>query len=192
MLPRLSPPGPRPALEPEPDPAGQQSPPSRAAGQPAAPAGEGQGAGTSRSQVTGRGAMVAMFGLFLAANLVSGWLGHEVVAGLAYLAACAAGPYLVRRHALLQVVVAPPAIFLIALVITQMATAQGTGQHGKALSVLEGTVLVLAALAPWLLAGTAICVGVAIPRGLVQCARDLKRELREDIEQRRPWAPRLR
>jgi len=37
-----------------------------------------------------------------------------------------------------------------------------------------------------------ICVGVAIPRGLVQCARDLKRELREDIEQRRPWAPRLR
>ena len=144
------------------------------------------------SHVTARGAMVAMFGLFLASSLLASWLGHEVLAGLGYVAACLLGPYVVRRHALLQVVVAPPALFLVALVITQMATAQGTGKHGKVLSVLEGTLLILAAVAPWLLAGTAISVGVAIPRGLVQCVRDLKRELREDIAQRRPWAPRMR
>jgi hypothetical protein len=83
-------------------------------------------------------------------------------------------------------------VFLAALVLAQVATAQGTGKHGKILSVLEGTALVLAALAPWLLASTAICVGVAVPRGLVQSVRDLKRELRDDIDQRRPWAPRLR
>jgi hypothetical protein len=145
-----------------------------------------------RSHMTARGAMVAMFGLFLAADLTASWTGHEVPAGLGFLAACILGPSLVRKHALLQVLAASPAIFLVALVITQIATAQGTGKHGKILSVLEGTVLVLAALAPWLLSGTAIGVAVALPRGLVQCTRDLKRELREDLAQRRPWAARTR
>lgn len=148
--------------------------------------------GPSSAVLTARGATVAMFGLFLASNLLASLLGHEVLAGLGYLAACVLGPFFVRRHALLQVVVAPPAIFLAALVVTQMATAQGTSRHGKVLSVLEGTVLTLAALAPWLLGGTVLGVGLAIPRGLVQCARDLKRELREDLAQRRPWAPRIR
>jgi len=151
-----------------------------------------QPASAGRSHMTARGAMVAMFGLFLAADLTASWTGHEVPAGLGFLAACILGPYLVRRHALLQVLAASPAIFLVALVITQIATAQGTGKHGKILSVLEGTVLVLAALAPWLLSGTAIGIAMALPRGLVQCARDLKRELREDLAQRRPWAARTR
>ena len=136
--------------------------------------------------------MVAMFGLFLVTNLVAGWLGHAVVAGFGYAAACILAPYLVRRHALLQVVVAPPAIFLAALVVAQVATAQGTGRHGKVLSVLEGTVLTLAALAPWLVGGTALGAGAAIPRGLRQCVRELRTELMADIAERRPWAPRQR
>jgi hypothetical protein len=142
--------------------------------------------------MTARGAMLAMFGLFLAADLTAGWTGHQVPAGVGFLAACVLGPYLVRRHALLQVIVASPAVFLVALVITQIATAQGTGKHGKILSVLEGTVLVLAALAPWLLSGVVLGVVAAIPRGLIQCTRDLKQELREDLANRRPWAPRPR
>lgn len=144
---------------------------------------------SARSHMTARGAMVAMFGLFLAADLAANWTGHEVPAGLSFLAACILGPYLVRRHALLQVVAATPAIFFIALVVTQIATAQGTGKHGKILSVLEGTALILAALAPWLLGGTALGIVAAIPRGLVQCTRDLKREIRADLAQRRPWTP---
>jgi hypothetical protein len=145
-----------------------------------------------RSHMTARGAMLAMFGLFLAADLTASWTGHQVPAGVGFLAACVFGPCVVRKHALLQVIAASPAVFLIALVITQIATAQGTGKHGKILSVLEGTVLVLAALAPWLLSGVVLGVVAAIPRGLVQCARDLKQELREDLANRRPWAPRAR
>ena len=145
-----------------------------------------------RSHMTARGAMLAMFGLFLAADLAASWTGRQVPAGVGFLAACVLGPYLVRKHALLQVIVASPAVFLVALVITQIATAQGTGKHGKILSVLEGTVLVLAALAPWLLSGVVLGVVAAIPRGLVQCTRDLKQELREDLANRRPWAPRPR
>jgi hypothetical protein len=145
-----------------------------------------------RSHMTARGALVSMFGLFLAADLAASWTGHQVPAGVGFLAACVLGPYLVRKHALLQVIAASPAIFLVALIITQIATAQGTGKHGKILSVLEGTVLVLAALAPWLLSGVVLGVVAAIPRGLVQCTRDLKQELREDLANRRPWAPRPR
>ena len=147
---------------------------------------------SAHSHMTARGAIVAMFGLFLAADLAANWTGHEVPAGISFLAACILGPYLVRKHALLQVVAAPPAIFFIALVITQIATAQGTGKHGKILSVLEGTALILAALAPWLLSGAALGVLAAIPRGLAQCTRELKQEIREDLAQRRPWAPRAR
>jgi len=147
---------------------------------------------SAHSHMTARGAMVAMFGLFLAADLAANWTGHEVPAGISFLAACILGPYLVRKHGLLQVVTAPPAIFFIALVITQIATAQGTGKHGKILSVLEGTALILAALAPWLLTGAALGILAAIPRGLAQCTRELKQEIREDLAQRRPWAPRAR
>jgi hypothetical protein len=136
--------------------------------------------------------MFAMIGLFLACNLVSGWLGLEVLAGLGYLAGCILAPYFVRRHALLQVVVAPPALFLTALVISQILTAQGTTRHGEVMSVLEGTVLALAALAPWLLGGTALAAVIALPRGLVQCVRDMRSEMRRDLAERQPWAPQAR
>jgi hypothetical protein len=135
---------------------------------------------------------VAMFGLFLVSDLIADWFGLEVLAGLGFAAGCVLGPYFVRRHALLRVVAAPPAVFLAALVIVQVLTAQGTSRHGKVLSVAEGTLLTLAALAPWLLAGTALSAVVAIPRGLVQCLRELRAELREVLGERRPWVSRLR
>lgn len=133
-----------------------------------------------------------MFGMFLVSDLIADWSGLEVLAGLGFAAGCVLGPYFVRRHALLRVVAAPPAVFLAALVIVQVLTAQGTSRHGKVLSVAEGTLLTLAALAPWLLTGTALGVVVAIPRGLVQCLRNLQAELREDLRERRPWASRPR
>jgi hypothetical protein len=149
-------------------------------------------AAAARSYVTARGAIVAMFGLFLVCDLIADWFGLEVLAGVGFAAGCVLGPYVVRRHALLRVVAAPPAVFLAALVIVQVLTAQGTSRHGKVLSVAEGTLLTLAALAPWLLAGTTLGAVVAIPRGLLECVRELRSELREDLGERRPWVPRLR
>jgi hypothetical protein len=131
-----------------------------------------------RSYVTARGALAAVFPLFLLSILIAGWLDLGIVTGLSYVAVCVLVPYVASRRALLQVVVAPPAIFVIALIVTQVLTAQGTSRHGRALSVLEGTALTLAATAPWLLIGTALCVVVAIRRGLIGCVRQLRSELR--------------
>lgn len=137
-----------------------------------------QSAPVPRSYVTARGALVAMFALFFFSCLVAGWLSIGALTGLSYATACVLGPYLVRRQALIKVVAAPPALFLVAVIGTQVLTAQGTSRHGKALSVLEGTALTLAATAPWLLAGTALCIGVAIRKGLLTSLRQLRAELR--------------
>jgi hypothetical protein len=131
-----------------------------------------------RSYATARGALVAMFALFFFSSLVAGWLDLGFVTGFSYAAACVLAPYLASRRALLHVVVAPPAIFVIALLVTQVLTAQGTSRHGRVMSVLEGTALTLAATAPWLITGTALGVVVAIRRGLLGCVRQLRSELR--------------
>jgi hypothetical protein len=130
------------------------------------------------SYVTVRGAMVAMFGIFLFCSLVAGWLNFGVLTGLGYVASCVLAPFLVRRHAQLHVVVAPPAIFMAVVVLTQVLTAQGTSRHGRVLSVLEGTALTLAAVAPWLFAGTLLGVWASAQRGLRQCMRELLAEFR--------------
>jgi hypothetical protein len=139
------------------------------------PAPQSQG---GRAYVTARGAMIGMLALFLACDLVAGWIHVEVLIGLGYAGGCAAAPFLVRRHALLQVVAAPPVIFLAALVVTQTLTAQGSSRHGKVLSVLEGTMLTLASIAPWLLAGTGLAVCAGLRQGLRRCLRELLADLR--------------
>jgi hypothetical protein len=135
----------------------------------------------SRSYLTARGAMLAMFVVFLVVSLAAGWLGLTVLAGIGYAAGCGFAPLAVGRRALLHVVVAPPAIFLVTVVITQVLTAQGSTRHGKALSVLEGTLLTLAAVAPWLFAGSALGAGLAWTRGLRVCVRQLRAEIRGEI-----------
>lgn len=132
----------------------------------------------ARSHVTARGAVVAMLGVFLVSDLLASWLHLAVMIGLGYAGACVLAPFFVRRHALLHVVVAPPAIFLVAVIISQVLTAQGTSRHGKAMSVLEGTFLILAAIAPWLFAGTTLGIGAAMTRGLPQSIRELAAGLR--------------
>jgi hypothetical protein len=154
----------RPLHVPTPPPAGR-----------ADPAGPGPFAG---SYMTARGAMVAMFGIFLFCSLIASWLNFGVLIGLGYVASCMLAPFLVRRHAQLHVVIAPPAIFMAAVILTQVLTAQGTDRHGRILSVLEGTVLTLAAVAPWLFAGTALGAGASATRGLRQCAREAVAEFR--------------
>lgn len=127
-----------------------------------------------RSHVTARGALLGMFLLCLLACLIGGWRQLDILDGLAYCAGCVLMPVYARRDAQLRIVVAAPAVFLLALVITQALTAQGNSAHGTVFSILEGTLLTLADVAPWLFAGTAVCVVIALTQGLPQCLRDAR------------------
>jgi len=133
---------------------------------------------TFRSHVTTRGALVGMFALCLVACLLAAWWRLDILAGFAFVAGCVLAPVYARRDALLHIVISVPVIFLLAEIATQAMTAQGGSGHGTTLSVLEGTILALAAVAPWLFAGTAVCLIVAMMRGLPQCIRDMRGDVR--------------
>jgi len=115
--------------------------------------------------------------------MIATWRQIDPLAGLGYCAGCALAAGYVRREALLQVVLSAPVVFLVAEIVTQVLTAQGTSSHGSALSVVEGTFLTLADVAPWLFAGTAGCILIAMRRGLPQCVRDLQANLRGEARQ---------
>jgi hypothetical protein len=110
---------------------------------------------TASFRLTIRGALLGLFGLDLLTFLVSAWLHSGVLDGLGF---CAGA--------------------LLAVIVSQALTAQGDSGHGSVMSVIEGTFLTLAAMAPWLFAGTAACLVVASCRGLPQCVRDLSAGLR--------------
>jgi hypothetical protein len=142
-------------------------------------------ANSFRSHVTLRGAVIGMLLLSLVACLLAAWLSVGELAGLGFCAGCVLAPLYARRDAQLQIVAAAPVIFLAAVIITQALTAQGSSNHGRVESVLEGTLLSLATAAPWLFAGTAACVAVAWRQGLPDCVRELRSGLREARSGRR-------
>jgi hypothetical protein len=130
--------------------------------------------------MTARGAVVAMFALFFAGTLTAGWLHLESLGGLTFVAGCALAACYTRRDAMLTVVLTPPLIFLIALVIAELLTSHADTVHHTVTSAAEGTILTLAAVAPWLFAGVIIGLVIAMFRGLPQCVRDLRMDLRGD------------
>jgi K+-sensing histidine kinase KdpD len=127
-----------------------------------------------------RGALVGLFALCLVTCLIATWRQFDLLAGLAYVAGSLAAPAAVRREAQLQVVIAPPVVFLLAVLVTQVLTAQGSSAHGSLLSVIEGTLLMLAATAPWLFAGATVCIAVAMFRGLPDCVRQFRAGFRAE------------
>lgn len=131
-----------------------------------------------RSHVTARGALLAMVIISLLACLLGAWQHLDVLAGLGFCLSCVLAPVYARREAMPYLVISAPLTFLVAELITQALTAQGDSTHGSTLSVLEGTFLTLADVAPWLFAGTAICVVIALFRGLPQSVRELRASLR--------------
>ncbi|HEX6451094.1 MAG TPA: DUF6542 domain-containing protein, partial [Trebonia sp.] len=56
--------------------------------------------------------------------------------------------------------VSPPLLFFVAMALEKLAIA--SGMH----AAVEGTLVMLADAAPWLFAGTALTVGIALLRGL--------------------------
>jgi hypothetical protein len=89
-----------------------------------------------------------------------------------------------RRDGLLTAVATPPLIFMIALVVSEALTSHaGTFAHTLTIAT-EGTFLTLAAIAPWLFCGVILGIVIAMFRGLPQCVRDLRAELRVDRDAR--------
>ena len=126
-----------------------------------------------QARLTGRGCVVVMLLIFLVSDLLVSKLGLGWLDGLGYGTGCLLAVAYARREALLLVVTAPPALFLVALVTAELITATGS----TLLATAEGTLLALATGAPWLFAVTLAGLVVAMFRGLPQCVRDFKVEL---------------
>jgi hypothetical protein len=122
-------------------------------------------------------ALARMFAVSLAGCLLAAWLHIALIAGLGFCACCLLATRYARRQAQLPVVLSMPVTFLSALVAAELVIPGGGSAHRTVLSVFEGTVLTLAAVAPLLFAGTAIGLGIALFRGLPQCIRDLRTEV---------------
>lgn len=127
-----------------------------------------------RARLTASGALLGMLALCLITCLLAAWRQLDVLAGLGFCAGCVLAPVYARRGAQLRVALSAPAIFLLAEIVAQSLTAPGSYGHGSTVSVLEGTLLALADIAPWLFAGTAMCIIIAMFRGLPQCVRELR------------------
>ncbi|MBO0824236.1 MAG: hypothetical protein J2P27_10325 [Actinobacteria bacterium] len=135
-----------------------------------------------------RGCLGGLFAICFVSCVLAAWQHLPVIAGLGLCAGSALAVRYCRPDALLRVVVAVPAVFGIAVVLAQLATQPDGGRRSAALPVLQGTLLTLAAVAPWLFAGTTGAVVIALFRGLPQCIR----QLRADLNGRRPRAPTAR
>jgi hypothetical protein len=127
-----------------------------------------------------------MFVVFLAGILASGWLQLPVLTGVSFLAGSAAAAWFTHRRGLLMIAATPPLTFLVAVLGDQVFTAPGGTLKAMVESVAAGTFLTLAGAAPWLFAGVVGAFAIAIVRGLPQCVRDLRSQLRGDDGQRRP------
>ncbi len=123
------------------------------------------------------GVLGSLLAAFLASCLLAAWLHNDIVAGLGFCAATCIAARFARPQALLGLVISVPAIFLTAEVVAQLAIEPAFKHHGTLLPVAEGTLLMLAGVAPWLFAGTAAGLVIALCRGLPQCVRSLRSDL---------------
>lgn len=127
-----------------------------------------------RGRLPASAALLSMLLLCLVTCLVAAWRQLDGLAGFGFCAGGVLAPVYARRSAQLIVAVSAPVVFLVAEIAAQSITAPSGSGHSIVLSVLEGTLLVLAEVAPWLFAGTAVCIVIAMFRGLPQCVRDLR------------------
>lgn len=132
------------------------------------------GRDTLRIRLTGRGAVMVMLSVFALGLLVASWMGWPVLAGASFVIGSVAAVLYVRPGDLLMVTIVPPLLFGITLVAVKAATATGS----LALSIAEGTAITMAEVAPWLFAGMALTLIIALARGLRGSVRELRQDLR--------------
>jgi hypothetical protein len=134
--------------------------------------------------MTARGAVLAMFVLFFLGLLTAGGLHLGLLTGLSFVAGCALAARYTKRDGLLTAVATPPLIFMIALVCTETMSSHADTLRRTVTSVVEGTVLTMASVAPWLFTGVILGVVIAMFRGLPQCVRELRADMRGGIGRR--------
>lgn len=144
-----------------------------------ATAGRGTGqAPRARPRITARDAALIMLALFLAGELLGGWLSLSILGGLSFVAGCLLAAVGTQRRDLLFMVTMPPLIFLIAVLCAEVITSPGSTFAASAGAIAAGTILTLSAAAPWLFGGVVLYLVIAMFRGLPQCVRDLRADLR--------------
>ena len=129
---------------------------------------------SSRILLTGRGAAMVMLAVFALGLLGASWTPWPVLAGAFFVIGSLAAVIYVRPGDLLMVTIVPPLLFGITLVGVKAATATGS----VVLSVAEGTAITMAEAAPWLFAGMVLTLIIAWARGLRECVRELRQDLR--------------
>jgi hypothetical protein len=117
--------------------------------------------------------VIAMFGSCFLGLLIADWTDWAELADAVFFMASSLTAYYVRPGSLLPVSVSPPLLFFAAMALEKLVIASGM------LAAFSGVVVALAAAAPWLFAGTALTVGIALIRGLPREVRTLVLELRD-------------
>ena len=131
---------------------------------------------SSRILLTGRGAVMVMLAVFALGLFGASWTPWPLLAGAFFVIGSVAAVVYVRPGDLLMVTIVPPLLFGIALLGVKAATASGN----VVLSIAEGVAITMAEVAPWLFAGMVLTLVIAWARGLRECIRDLRLDLRAD------------
>ncbi|MBN6051302.1 hypothetical protein JYK22_05100 [Nonomuraea sp. RK-328] len=135
-------------------------------------------------KLTARGAVVLALAVTVAAYVLAGQLDLPFLVGAAFVAASLLGVLLVNPRDLLSLVVTPPLVFFAATLVVEFVRALGSANLAQSLAI--GLYTSLSAGAPWLFAGSAVVLGVALRRGLRDNVRELREELRAGAEAARP------
>jgi hypothetical protein len=144
----------------------------------------------SAVRLTARGAIALALVVTLAGYVLADVLDLAFLVGPAFVAASLVGVLLVNPRELLSLVVTPPLVFFAATMCVEAGRALGSVSIVQSLAL--GLYTSLSNGAPWLFAGSAVVLAVALRRGLRDNVRDLRTQLKAGAEvppPRQPYVP---
>lgn len=128
-----------------------------------------------RLRLTARGAVVCVVLLSLVSALLASAVEVGAVNGAGFVAACVLAALLVRPADLLALSVSPPLAYFVGTLAAECLLTLDAPGFVRAVAI--GVTTRLAEVAPWLFAGTALVVAIALARGLAHNVRELSDEL---------------